>query len=242
MSDHRFIVPDLATLTSPELIGWLGVRVLRHDIHAPGWALLDLGDGQQPLFTPPSLRAAVVTVADVLDRALQQRCGDRLALISLSRFDQQSPTRPHRDGGPDASLLVLGYEPTSVPSQLSLLDHTHAALDRGLTPAEFLDRYNPSFGLGAELLRPYTTTVRAFTPSHYQILVINNSNLAPADGQRQGMLGVLHQADVEPRKGAARVINSVHLGVRGARLTGLTAAEVRSFVETGEAGVSGLSG
>src|SRR5437762_2932958 len=40
----------------------------------------------------------------------------------LGRFDQQVSSKLHRDGAPAASLLLLGYEPTTVRSRLLVAD------------------------------------------------------------------------------------------------------------------------
>ena len=45
-------------------------------------------------------------------------------------------TRPHRDGGPDECLLLLGYEPSSVPAELRMADYSRCAHGLGLTPGE----------------------------------------------------------------------------------------------------------
>ena len=72
------------------------------------------------------------------------------------RFDQHAATRPHRDGGPDASVLLLGYEPTEVASRVYLMDYTRAARERGLTPLAYLDCCNPAFGGYEQSLHAHT--------------------------------------------------------------------------------------
>src|SRR5262245_32148457 len=129
-------------LDAAGLAGRVAPAVFRTDFEAPGWALLDLGLGLEPR----AFRGLLVALGEALAGLYQAQFGGRLSWVSLSRFDQQNSTRPHRDGGPDASLLVLGYEPTEVPSRLWLLDYSKAAHERGITPAEFLDCCNPAFG------------------------------------------------------------------------------------------------
>ena len=202
--------------------------VFRTELSAPGYTLLDLGID----LTPRDFRALLVGLAEALAREYQRRHGEALSFHSVSRFDQQAPTRPHRDGGPDASVLVLGYEPTEVISRVALMDYSRAAFDRGLSPAGFLDCCNPAFGGDAELLRPYTVEVTAFDPARYQILVVNNSQL-PHEERRRGMLGLLHHAVIEsPRPDRSRWIDSLLLGVMDA---GLSAQQLREFVEEAKA-------
>jgi hypothetical protein len=155
-----------------------------------------------------------------------------LHFVSVSRFDQQNPTRPHRDGGPDASILLLGYEPTEVKSRLSLLDYTRAAVDRDMTPAAFLDCCNPAFGGDPELLRDYIIPVEGFDSEQFQILIVNNSQL-PYEQRERGMLGLLHHAVVDtPLPGRERCIDSLLMGVVE---TGLSEEQLRAFIEEAKA-------
>ena len=89
--------------------------VFRTDFGKPGYVLLDLGTD----LTPREFRARIITLARTLADGYYRRHGDLLRFHSASCFDQQAPTRPHRDGGPDASFLLLGYEP-SVPPEVGL--------------------------------------------------------------------------------------------------------------------------
>jgi hypothetical protein len=187
----------------------LAVRVFRTDLSQPGFALLDLGtDG-----TADAFRQLLVRLAEQLGHSYERTFGSPLPILSASRFDQQASTEAHRDGGPDESILVLGYEPTEVVSRVFLLDYTRCAVDQGLTPTEFLERFNPMARDTRELLDPYTTEVE-FDPAHYRVLVINNSAL-PLEQRHRGMLGVLHKAVIpEPRLEQTRVVNSLMLATR----------------------------
>src|SRR5207248_9369528 len=93
----------------------------------------------------------------------------------LGRFDQKVSTEAHRDGAPEESVLMLGYEPTPVASRLFLLDSTRAAFDRGLSPAELLGRFNPLTPPGRAVLEEHVTEVPGFDPGHFHVVVINNS-------------------------------------------------------------------
>jgi hypothetical protein len=207
----------------------LAPRVLRTDLSAPGYALLDLGVG----LSPRDFRARLAALGEALAGHYREHFGGRLALVSVSTFDQQAPTRPHRDGGPDASVLLLGYEPTEVPSRVYLLDYTRCAHERGQTPRDFLLCCNPAFGPGQDLLRDYTVELAGFTPAHYQVLLVNNSAL-PFEQRHTGMLGLLHHAVITPRPGRARPVDSALLGVVEDEAEALSPAEVRAFVEEGK--------
>jgi hypothetical protein len=202
-------------------------RVLRSDLDRPGFALLDLG----PDDTPPAFRNRLLRLASALDDESIRRFGRSLRLLSVDRFDQQATTLPHRDGGPDDSVLMLGYEPTPVLSRLLLLDSAHAALDHGLTPREFLARFNPMVLRGDPILLPYTAEAVPFDGAHYRIAVINN-----------GLSGVLHQATVvQPQPGKSRPINSLMLAGAEPHASPLLSADaLRAFVDHGTPAAASL--
>lgn len=197
--------------------------VFRTDLDTPGFIRFDLGIALDPV----SFRTLLIATGRALAVAYHQGFGGELRFVSVSRFDQQAPTRPHRDGGPDASILLLGYEPTEVISRLFLLDYTRAAQQRGLTPAEYLDAFNPALAGNERLLEGYTSEIAAFTPSRYQIVIVNNSCL-PVSQRHLGMLGVLHQAVIpRPRPECSRPIDSVLMGITS---SGLDEDEIAAFV------------
>jgi hypothetical protein len=179
-------------------------RACRTDFSAPGFCLLSLG----PEFTSVAFRRFVVSLKEALQRLHQSRQDRDLVFVSAARFDQQVTTKLHRDGGPDESLLILGYEPSSVLATIHMADYSRCAFEMGLTPREFLDKHNPMFGPGEQLLRPYTTRVACFVPGNYQIVVINNS-IAPFDSVGGAWQGVLHTATIDrPSDELSRVVNS----------------------------------
>lgn len=202
--------------------------VFRTDVTRPGFALIDFGDG----LDARRFRALLLGLADGLGRAYEGEFGRPLLLRSTDRFDQQVSTEAHRDGGPDESVLVLGYEPTEVDSRVSLVDYTRAALDRGLAPAEFLVRFNPITAAGRDALAGYATDVTAFDRTRYQALVINNgcADLVQRD---RGMLGVLHRAVMlTPSPQKTRHVNSLMLvTAEPGTPPPLAAADVRAFLD-----------
>jgi hypothetical protein len=135
--------------------------------------------------------------------------------LSMSRFDQQASTKAHRDGGPAESVLLLGYEPTPISSRLAIADYSRCAFERGLTPTEFLERHNPMFPAGEDLLAEYTTEIREFDSKQSQVLLINNS-AAEFNPEERAWQGVLHQATIpEPRNDVPRIVNSIQLTKAG---------------------------
>jgi hypothetical protein len=182
-------------------------RVFRTDLSRPGFAFLDLGSHHHP----QAFREWLVELCRGLDRVYQRDFGRRIHFRAIGRFDQQVTTEAHLDGGPEESILVLGYEPSLVASRLFLLDYTRAANDRGLAPKAFLKQFNPMVRSGREMLNGYTTEVTPFRSDHFQVAVINNSSLDLTQRDR-GMLGVLHKATiVNPDPNATRQVNSILL-------------------------------
>jgi hypothetical protein len=200
--------------------------VLRADLSRPGFALAEAGPQ-----TPESLRGLLIDAGRRIAHWAETRYGFTLRFYSLNWVSQVATTRPHRDGGPDGSLLLLGYEPSVVSSRFFVLDHSGAAKERGLSPREFLERYSPTFGEGAKLLEPHTQAVMGFDPTRWQALAVNNSCL-----DEPGLLGVMHHAVIDRvPPGAIRPIVSVQLGVAG---RGLSDEQLAAFVRAGTAAIA----
>ncbi len=178
--------------------------VCRVDFASPSFCLVDLG----PDISSPSLRRFMVSLKRALQAIHQTGGRQDLVFMSAARFDQQTTTKLHRDGGPDECFLMLGYEPTAVRSEVDLADYSRCARDLGLTPTEFLNKHNPMFGPGAELLRPYTTRVEGFSNQSHQVLLVNNS-MAAFSSDGSSWQGVLHTATIQnPSDDHRRVVNS----------------------------------
>jgi hypothetical protein len=201
-----FLEPNLndADGRLADLAGAVYDRVCRDRFDSPGFCLIDVG----PSASSRSLRQAMVSLKDGLQHIHQARTGKDLLFVSAGRFDQQVSTKFHRDGGDDEAFLMLGYEPSTIESQIAIADYTKCAFDLGLTPSAFLDRFNPMFNAGEAQLRPYITTVDAFSNQRYQILLINNS-IACFSADAVAWQGVLHTATIQnPSSSSRRVVNS----------------------------------
>lgn len=178
-------------------------QTCRTDVDRSGYSVINL----PPTADSVTLRQAMVQLKRQLAEQHRTQTGRTLVYLSAGRFDQQQTTRPHRDGGPEQSLLMLGYEPTTVVSTLDVLDYSRCARELGLTPDEFMQHHNPMFAGGFELLQPYTTRVPLST-DRFQIVCINNSSAAFSDSQ-PAWQGVLHTASIlQPDDSQRRVINS----------------------------------
>lgn len=217
------------TLTAAELSAVVYDRVCRSDFSKPGFVLLDYGSG----YGSGLLRKQMVSLKRHLNPLHEERHSKKLVYASMGRFDQQVTTKPHRDGGPDESLLMLGYEPTPVKSRVSLSDYSRCAFDTGITPMEFLDQLNPMFVDGQTALIPYTTWLDALDHTAYQILALNNSVL-PYSKNGKNWLGVLHTAEIlNPMPDQRRVVNSTMIAsVDHLTEVEMSEKEQEEFVET----------
>jgi hypothetical protein len=201
-------------------------RVCRNDLSSPGFCLVDLG----PDVASTALRQLMLDLKRDMQHMHRRRAGRDLVFLSAARFDQQLTTKLHRDGGPDECFLMLGYEPSQVPAAVAIADYSLCAHELGMTPIEFLQRHNPMFSAGEELLRPYTTEVPCFSHRHAQIVLINNSQ-APLG---EGWQGVLHMATIhQPAEDRRRVVNSAPIAsVPPGTPDAVSPAEQDEFVRT----------
>lgn len=196
--------------------------VWRTDLDAPGFAVLV---PETPLESRLSRRLIVDLAA-----AFAEFLGDfgPFAFERLGRFDQQVTTKFHRDGAPPASLLLLAYEPTTVPSRLFVADAEAAAKHAGIGANAFLAAHNPMFPPGEAVLRPFVTEL-VWPRERGAIVLLNNSlfpDATPGDVPR----GVLHKGEiVRPDPTARRVINSAGLSPVAAGRA-LPAAAVERFL------------
>ena len=185
--------------------------VWRLDFTAPGFCLLDTGPG----VNSHTLRSWMMTLKERMSEVSVRRGMKPFVYRSMARFDQQETTKFHLDGAPEESMLILGYEPSTVRSRLFLADYTRAAFDLGITPQQFLNDFNPMFKKGEELLGRYVTELPQPDEGHARILLINNSSLPFSEG-RTNPLGVMHKAIiVTPNDAERRIVNSTMLVTDG---------------------------
>jgi hypothetical protein len=158
--------------------------------------------------TSVAFRQLMVDIKREMATIHQVRCDETLIYLSAARFDQQESTKPHLDGGPDECFLMLGYEPSEIPSELEISDYSKCANDIGLSPKDFMTKHNPMFKSGQDLLKPYVTRISCFSINDFQIVCINNSSATfSADGTT--WQGTLHTATITtPDESKRRVINS----------------------------------
>jgi len=203
--NYVFDVPDIWELL--KLAERVQELVWRFDFSAPGFCVVDMG-ADVPSKT---FRAGMIALKDELSKINVQRGLPPIAFRSVGRFDAQVTTKFHLDGAPEQSLLILGYEPSNVPSRLFLADYTRAAFDQQMTVAQFLNDYNPMYRPGEELLEKYTTELPRQRAGVWRLVVVNNSSL-DFSTDRTNPLGVMHKAVIDALDPAqSRVLNSMML-------------------------------
>ncbi|MCE9568300.1 MAG: hypothetical protein K8U57_40385 [Planctomycetes bacterium] len=204
--------PDNPTAIAAELFS----RVWRTTLDQRGFAVLRFA---KPVDSHELRRTIFALVEAFPVRFVAERLG---------RFDQQVSSKFHRDGAPTASLLLLGYEASSVRSRIFIADSSKAAVEAELPLPEFVAKFNPMFPTGEAKYLPFVTELELPHGESY-IVAINNSLLPWVRGIANP-LGVLHKAIIdEPDLAARRVINSVGLTLPGTG-TSKTAAEVERFL------------
>ncbi|MEQ6918174.1 hypothetical protein [Halomonas aquatica] len=179
-------------------------RTCRINFDEPGFCVLDLGRNIDSF----AFRQVMVDLKREMAAIHESTTGNSLAYLSAARFDQQETTRPHLDGGPDECFLMLGYEPSAIDSDIDIFDYARCAFDHDLPPKEFMEKYNPMFKPGYDILRPYATRVPCFSKTGYHIICINNS-CSPYSESQPAWQGTLHTATIlSPDESERRVINS----------------------------------
>lgn len=144
-------MPDISQSPS-EIAEAVYNRVFRTDFSQPGFALIDRGRN----FGSETQRQLMIDLKYELSQLERKHRGHELVYQSLTRFDQQVKTKPHRDDDRNESILVLGYGPSLIETRLGMSDYSKCAHDRGMTPAEFLKQFNPMFSDGQDRLAACT--------------------------------------------------------------------------------------
>ena len=204
--------------------------VKRTSLNVPGFFHQELSER----LSSHDLRTAMVTVGDHLIDRIKRDLGVSMNYFSMGRVDQKSTTKIHLDGAPPKSILILGYEPSSIQSSVSVIDYSRYCFDNGLSTSEFLKNFNPMYSAGINF-SPYLKAMSGFNPAKSNIIVINNSS---CDCSSQGMCGLMHLAVVQPGNGS-RIINTINIAdLSLSENAALGEAEKQKFVDITEVNVS----
>jgi hypothetical protein len=215
---HQTLIADLADTGG--LARQVHTRVWRRTLDQPGYALIRFASPIDSL----TLRRTMLSLLAAFP--------EPFVIERLGRFDQQVSSKFHRDGAPDQSMLLLGYEPTPIPSRLWIADVSAAARGEQLSLEMYLSRHNPMFHAGESRLSPFVTELPLPHGEPF-VVIINNSQL-PFDPAGNNPLGVLHKAVIEiPDPGARRIINSIGATPAG-HGPGKSPVEIDDFLATAE--------
>lgn len=188
----------------PSLADAIYRRTCRTDFEEPGFCVFNAGCAMDSV----AFRQLMVDLKGTMASIHESVTGNTLVYCSAARFDQQTTTKPHLDGGPDECFLMLGYEPSEVDAELEIFDYAKCAFDLGLSPQALMAKHNPMFEAGYERLRPYATRIPCFSKTDFQIICINNSSSEFSRDQPK-WLGTLHTATIlAPDETRRRVVNS----------------------------------
>jgi hypothetical protein len=205
-SQFKYFVQDNQFDTPTKLAAAVYRLACRESFAPPGYALIR----QTKITSSKAHRESLIELKESLSLIHKAITGQTLGIFSINRFDQKHSSRPHRDGAPAQSLLLVGYEPTRVASELFIADYSACAHQLGLSPVQFLEEFNPMYKKGMDNLAPYVMPLVEYDPSYFNILVINNSSM-PLNRIDHYWQGVLHYADINGVGLGARVINSLSL-------------------------------
>ena len=194
-------------------------KFCRYDFKEPGYDVIDC-EG----LSSKELRAKMVYLKENLSKIHLKKRAQYFSYLAVGRFDQQVTTKLHRDNAAEESVLILGYEKTSVESELFIADYSRWAFINGIKPCEFLEKFNPIFTAGEELLKEMINKI-GMDSSKNQIVIINNS--VSVHGAMQG---VLHAAKIKnPNNKSSRVVNSMTLIVTTGKGDLVEQDEIRDF-------------
>lgn len=194
----------IETVNIEEIINHSIQNIFRTNTSKPGYVLFDFGTQ----ISSSAFRAVMIGLKNGLATFIQERYNKQLDYQWLGRFDQQVNTPYHLDNASEQSILMLGYEPSEIESELFLADydsyyHSNA---KGIEKEGAL--YEPIIQESDADILPFRVKLDPFDNKHFKLVVINNSN----SKSNREMLGLYHKATIlEPDLNKSRVVNSMML-------------------------------
>lgn len=177
--------------------------VFRTTVDAPGFVHLVF---KKEDFTPYQFRAMMLGLKEEFSKLAINTYQLKLKSYGLVRFDQQKNTPFHVDNAANHSILMLGYEPSEVKSELQLADY-HAYAEKTLEePKTYFHKFTPVFKDDETLLEPFKSTINIDTKAHYVLVIMNNSSPT----LEATTLGVFHKAILQNKDlSKSRIVNSL---------------------------------
>lgn len=191
---------------SKEEIDNIFVDVLRQSTEKPGFYYKDLGSDLGSI----SFRKLMLAVKEQLSELCKNRRGKQINYQWMSRANHRNTSNFHIDTAPEESILILGYEPTTIESKVYLADFTKYLEEKDLEAQDyFRNSVNGNFAPDDEELTPYVSELTPFPKGHYRLVIINNSR---SYGQKS--YGVFHRGEVPNNlEQEDRIVNAVMIAV-----------------------------
>lgn len=181
--------------------------VFRTTTEAPGFVHLVFSNKEM---TPYKFRSIMIDLKKELLKLSVSTFNKKLSYHWLVRFDQQVNTPFHVDNAANQSILMLGYEPSEIKSELHVADYHAYANKAHKTLEDYSNKFTPVFKDDEDLLQPFISKINLVNEDNYSIAIINNSS--PKSNIET--LGMYHKALIRNKDlGKSRVVNSMVLNV-----------------------------
>lgn len=181
-------------------------EVIRDATDSPGFYYKDLGRDMDS----KSFRKVMVELKERLSEHCKRTINKQLNYHWMSRGNHRNSSKFHIDSATDHSILMLGYEPTTVESKVLLADYTKYLEDKGLSAQEYFSNgLNGTYAPNDDELQLYVSELSPFPKEHYRLVVINNSR---SFGQKT--YGIFHRGEVyENFNQSDRVVDALMISI-----------------------------
>ncbi|WP_179348414.1 hypothetical protein [Winogradskyella pacifica] len=181
--------------------------VFRTTMETPGFIHLVFSKKE---ITPYQFRSIMIDLKKELSKLSVSKFNKKLSYHWLVRFDQQVTTPFHVDNAADQSILMLGYEPSAIKSELHIADYYTYANEALEAPEDYFNNFSPVFKDNENVLLPFISKLKLVNMDNYSILIINNSS----PKRDVDTLGVFHKALIINKDlNKNRIVNSMVLNV-----------------------------
>ena len=160
--------------------------------------------------TPYQFRSIMIDLKKEFSKLSVSKFNKKLSYHWLVRFDQQVNTPFHVDNAAEQSILMLGYEPSDIKSELHLADYHAYANKAYKTPKDYFNKFTPVFKGDEDVLKPFLSKIKSVDNDHYSIVIINNSS----PKSNTDTLGLFHKAlIIKEDLSKSRIVNSMVLNL-----------------------------
>ena len=202
-----FVMMNVKKETIAQLAEKSFKSVFRTTTEAPGFVHFIFNKEE---FTPFQFRALMIALKKEISKRILSTYQQKLSNHWLVCFDQQVDTPFHVDNAAAHSILMLGYEPSEVASELHLADYHAYAHKTFRNPSAYFHKFTPIFKDDEEKLTPFSTKININTEEQYSIVIMNNSSPT----LEATTLGMFHKAVMLTKDAKkSRIVNSMVLNI-----------------------------